>query len=214
MNRSPEWRFIPASEKEEIGLTFDDDGEFWMSYRDFIKYFSRLEICNLNPDSLTEDQVEAGKRKWEMSMFEGEWVRGVTAGGCRNFLETFGHNPQYIITLVDPDEDDDEHKCTLIVALMQKNRRAQRRMGVECLTVGFAIYHIKEPESAPKPLDLNFFKFNASVARSPSFINLREVSCRFKLPPGVYCIVPSTFEANEEGEFILRVFSENKNHME
>ncbi|CAG2056308.1 unnamed protein product [Timema podura] len=39
-------------------------------------------------------------------------------------------------------------------------------------------------------------------------------SCRFKLPPGVYCIVPSTFEANEEGEFILRVFSENKNHME
>nr|CAD7200723.1 unnamed protein product [Timema douglasi] len=213
-DKSPEWRFIPASEKEEIGLTFDDDGEFWMSYRDFIKYFSRLEICNLNPDSLTEDQVEAGKRKWEMSMFEGEWVRGVTAGGCRNFLETFGHNPQYIITLVDPDEDDDEHKCTLIVALMQKNRRAQRRMGVECLTVGFAIYHIKEPESAPKPLDLNFFKFNASVARSPSFINLREVSCRFKLPPGVYCIVPSTFEANEEGEFILRVFSENKNHME
>nr|CAD7433093.1 unnamed protein product [Timema monikensis] len=204
-DKSPEWRFIPASEKEEIGLTFDDDGEFWMSYRDFIKYFSRLEICNLNPDSLTEDQVEAGKRKWEMSMFEGEWVRGVTAGGCRNFLETFGHNPQYIITLVDPDEDDDEHKCTLIVALMQKNRRAQRRMGVECLTVGFAIYHIKEPESAPKPLDLNFFKFNASVARSPSFINLREVSCRFKLPPGVYCIVPSTFEANEEGEFILRV---------
>jgi len=52
------------------------------------------------------------------------------------------------------------------------------------------------------------------VARSPSFINLREVSCRFKLPPGVYAIVPSTFDPNEEGEFLLRVFSEKKNHME
>ncbi|XP_032453781.1 calpain-B isoform X15 [Nasonia vitripennis] len=209
---SPEWRFIPDHEKEELGLTFDVDGEFWMSFQDFKKYFTRLEICNLNPDSLTEDDLNAGKKKWEMSVFEGEWVRGVTAGGCRNFLETFCHNPQYRITLEYPDEDDD--KCTVIIALMQKNRRAQRRMGADCLTIGFAVYHLENPDRLPKPLDINFFKYNASVARSPSFINLREVSCRFKLPPGVYCIVPSTFDPNEEGEFLLRIFSENKNNME
>ncbi|KAK7790173.1 hypothetical protein R5R35_002953 [Gryllus longicercus] len=213
-DKSPEWRFIPESEKEEIGLTFDDDGEFWMSYKDFEEHFHRLEICNLNPDSLTEEILGSDKRKWEMSMFEGEWVRGVTAGGCRNFLETFWHNPQYRITLNDPDEDDEDNKCTVIVALMQKNRRSQRRMGVEVLTIGFAMYHLPDPDNLPKPLPLDFFKYNQSVARSPSFINLREVSCRFKLPPGTYCIVPSTFEANEEGEFILRVFSENKNNME
>ncbi|XP_023725351.1 calpain-A isoform X4 [Cryptotermes secundus] len=214
-DKSPEWRFIPDEEKEEIGLTFDEDGEFWMSYKDFQKHFSRLEICNLNPDSLTEEELlRSHKRKWEMSMFECEWVRGVTAGGCRNYLETFWHNPQYRITLEDPDEEDDDNKCTVIVALMQKNHRSQRKMGIECLTIGFAMYHLKDPDNLPKPLDLNFFKYNASVARSQSFINLREVSCRFKLPPGVYCIVPSTFEPNEEGEFILRVFSEHKNHME
>ncbi|XP_026669575.1 calpain-B isoform X4 [Ceratina calcarata] len=211
-DQSPEWRFIPDHEKEELGLTFDMDGEFWMSFQDFTRFFTQLEICNLNPDSLTEDDLNAGKKKWEMSVFEGEWVRGVTAGGCRNFLETFYHNPQYRITLEHPDEDDD--KCTVIVALMQKNRRAQRRMGAECLTVGFAIYHLENPDRLPKPLDMNFFKYNASVARSPAFINLREVTCRFKLPPGVYCIVPSTFDPNEEGEFLLRIFSENKNNME
>lgn len=84
--RSPEWRFIPDHEKEELGLTFDKDGEFWMSFHDFIRHFTQLEICNLNPDSLTMDDVSAGKKRWEMSVFEGEWVRGVTAGGCRNFL--------------------------------------------------------------------------------------------------------------------------------
>ncbi|XP_021935906.1 calpain-A-like isoform X2 [Zootermopsis nevadensis] len=214
-DKSPEWRFIPDEEKEEIGLTFDDDGEFWMSYKDFQTHFSRLEICNLNPDSLSEEEMlGSDKRKWEMSMFEGEWVRGVTAGGCRNYLETFWHNPQYRITLEDPDDEDEDNKCTVIVGLMQKNHRSQRRMGMECLTIGFAMYHLQDPDNLPKPLDLNFFKYNASVARSPSFINLREVSCRFKLPPGVYCIVPSTFEANEEGEFILRVFSEHTNNME
>lgn len=61
---------------------------------------------------------------------------------------------------------------------------------------------------------MKFFKYNASVARSPSFINLREVSCRFKLPPGTYCVVPSTFDPNEEGEFLLRVFTEHENIME
>ncbi|XP_015594768.1 calpain-A isoform X4 [Cephus cinctus] len=211
-DQSPEWRFIPDHEKDELGLNFDVDGEFWMSFQDFKQHFTNLEICNLNPDSLTEDELNSGKKKWEMSVFEGEWVRGVTAGGCRNFLETFWHNPQYRITLEYPDEGDD--KCTVIVALMQKNRRAQKRMGADCLTIGFAIYHLQYPDRLPKPLDINFFKYNISVAKSPSFINLREVSCRFKLPPGVYCIVPSTFDPNEEGEFLLRIFSENKNNME
>ncbi|XP_053684454.1 calpain-B-like isoform X2 [Sabethes cyaneus] len=213
-DQSPEWRFIPDEQKEELGLSFDVDGEFWMSYRDFIRYFDRTEICNLSPDSLSEEQANRGKLRWEMSTFEGEWAMGSTAGGCRNYLQTFWHNPQYVVHLEDPDEDDDEGKCTVIIALMQKNRRSRRNMGVDCLTIGFAVYRVTERDLAQKPLKMNFFKYNASVARSPAFINLREVSCRFKLPPGDYLIVPSTFEPNEEGEFLIRVFSESKNSME
>ncbi|XP_068148795.1 calpain-B [Drosophila tropicalis] len=211
---SAEWRFIPEHQKEAIGLNFDRDGEFWMSFQDFLNHFDRVEICNLSPDSLTEDQEHSSRRKWEMSMFEGEWTSGVTAGGCRNFLETFWHNPQYIISLEDPDEEDDDGKCTVIVALMQKNRRSKRNVGIDCLTIGFAIYHLTDRDLQVKPQGLNFFKYRASVARSPHFINTREVCARFKLPPGHYLIVPSTFDPNEEGEFIIRVFSETMNNME
>ncbi|XP_070491608.1 calpain-A isoform X2 [Chironomus tepperi] len=213
-DKSAEWRYIPDHAKEEIGLTFDHDGEFWMSYRDFLKYFDRMEICNLSPDSLTEEQESGLKKKWNMNVFEGEWAAGISAGGCRNYLESFHRNPQYVMTLEDPDEDDDDGKCTVLVALMQKNRRSRRNVGLDCLTVGFAIYRVTERDLAQKPLKMNFFKYNASVARSPAFINLREVSCRFKLPPGNYLIVPSTFEPNEEGEFLIRVFSESKNTFE
>merc|ERR1719492_449274 len=88
--------------KKNLGLTFEADGEFWMSYKDFSKYWTELEICNLSPDSLDDSPV-----KWEVASFEGSWIAGESAGGCRNYVETFASNPQFIITLEDPDDDDE-----------------------------------------------------------------------------------------------------------
>ena len=59
-------------------------------------------------------------------------------------------------------------------------------------------------------LDKNYFLTHAQKARSETFVNLREVSTRFKLPPGEYLIVPSTVEAALNGDFCLRVFSEKQ----
>lgn len=52
-----------------------------MSYTDFLREFSRLEICNLTADALQNSQM----KKWSSSLFQGEWRRGSTAGGCRNY---------------------------------------------------------------------------------------------------------------------------------
>ncbi|VDP97050.1 unnamed protein product [Trichobilharzia regenti] len=57
-------------------------------------------------------------------------------------------------------------------------------------------------------LDRRFFMTNSSVARSPIFINMREVTGRHRLKPGHYVIVPCTFNPNEEAKFMLRIFSE------
>lgn len=52
-----------------------------MSYADFLREFSRLELCNLTADTLQSSQP----KKWSSSLYQGEWRRGSTAGGCRNF---------------------------------------------------------------------------------------------------------------------------------
>ena len=49
---SPEWRYIPDEEKEALGINFEQDGEFWMSYKDFMRHFGQLEICNLTPEAI------------------------------------------------------------------------------------------------------------------------------------------------------------------
>jgi calpain len=53
-----------------------------MSFSDFKKRFSSIEICSLSPDAMIEGILLMGSQHmWKMSMFEGEWVKNVTAGG-------------------------------------------------------------------------------------------------------------------------------------
>uniref|UniRef100_A0A673LRA7 Calpain-1 catalytic subunit n=1 Tax=Sinocyclocheilus rhinocerous TaxID=307959 RepID=A0A673LRA7_9TELE len=178
-----------------------------MSFSDFLREFSRLEICNLTADALQAGQV----KKWSTSLYQGEWRRGSTAGGCRNFPATFWINPQFKVTLKHPDSPG-QSDCSFLVALMQKDRRKKRREGQDMETIGFAIYEFVGKSGVH--LKRDFFLTNASSARSELFINLREVSSRFQLPAGEYIIVPSTFEPQKEADFVLRVFSEKPQRLD
>uniref|UniRef100_A0A3B5A9K2 Calpain-2 catalytic subunit-like n=1 Tax=Stegastes partitus TaxID=144197 RepID=A0A3B5A9K2_9TELE len=203
-DNSSEWRYVNDDDRQRL-TNRSEDGEFWMSFSDFLRQYSRLEICNLTPDALTGDEY----KKWAETEFEDTWRRGVSAGGCRNYANTFWMNPQFVIKLdeVDDDPDDgEEDGCTFIVGLMQKNRRRMRKIGEDMETIGFAIYEYSGKRQVH--LKKNFFMYNCSAARSETFINQREVCSRFHLPPGEYLIVPSTFEPNKNGDFYVRVFSE------
>ncbi|KAM9316867.1 calpain-2 catalytic subunit [Gastrophryne carolinensis] len=206
-DNSSEWNSIDPAERDRL-IKRCDDGEFWMSFNDFLRQYSRLEICNLTPDTLASDKY----KKWSLVKLDGMWRRGSTAGGCRNFPDTFWINPQFLIKLneEDDDPDDGEEGCTFIVGLIQKNRRKARKHGEDMHTIGFAIYEVPPQMRGQSSLRLSrdFFLRSKAVARSDTFINLREVLNRFRLPPGEYIIVPSTFEPHKVGDFCVRVFAE------
>uniref|UniRef100_A0A8C4U2G9 Calpain 9 n=1 Tax=Falco tinnunculus TaxID=100819 RepID=A0A8C4U2G9_FALTI len=200
-DNSPEWHSVSLSEQRRLSQTALDDGEFWMRFEDFKVHFDKVEICNLTPDALEDSAAH----KWEVTIHQGSWVRGSTAGGCRNFLETFWTNPQIKLHLTEKDDGQDD--CTFIAALMQKDRRKLKKLGAEMLTIGYSIY---ENPGRDGHLGKDFFRYHPSKARSKTYINLREVSNRFKLPPGDYILVPTTFEPHQEADFCLRIFSEKK----
>lgn len=203
-DKSSQWKGLSESEKRQMNLNFADDGEFWMSFDDFTRYFHKLEICHLGPDSAKS----TGDHGWEGRVEKGSWIRGSSAGGCRNFLNTFALNPQFRVDLEDTDDDADD-KCSLTVALMQtKRRKLKAEEGKPMLTIGFSIYKITDDDLKGGRADRDFFAYHASTARSPVFINSREVTGRYTLDPGSYLVIPTTFEPGHNGDFIVRIYSE------
>uniref|UniRef100_A0A673H859 Calpain 2 n=1 Tax=Sinocyclocheilus rhinocerous TaxID=307959 RepID=A0A673H859_9TELE len=232
-DNSKEWNSVQPEEKAKLVYSAED-GEFWMAYSDFIQQFSRLDICNQTPDALSSATVS----RWNYSQFEGDWRVGSTAGGCKKNEATFCSNPQFVIKLEEEDDDpyDGEDGCTILVGLMQKEFRKDKRIGRDPNAIGFTIYRVtgyvqsvillvleaplpSTPQTTSQPALKGCNNINLGpdvllrqqyTARSNPFTYKREVIERFKLPPGEYAIIPSTYEPHCNGSFILRVFTEKE----
>ncbi|NXT48413.1 CAN14 protein, partial [Pluvianellus socialis] len=197
---SYKWELL--SPKEKILLRKKkEDGEFWMSLRDFKIHFVDLMICKLTPDLMSE---EDGK-KWMYSLKNGRWVKGSTARGSLGFCNgTFWMNPQYWLNVL-PAEDSKKSlgSCNVVISLMQKHSSKHRNRAPH-LFIGFSLYKYQESNRKLPPA---FFTRHQPVNKQQVFLDEREVTHDFHLEPGVYVIVPSTLEPQQESEFILRVFS-------
>uniref|UniRef100_A0A8C1JP76 Calpain 8 n=1 Tax=Cyprinus carpio TaxID=7962 RepID=A0A8C1JP76_CYPCA len=204
-DNSKEWNSVQPEEKAKL-VHSAEDGEFWMAYSDFIQNFSWLEICNQTPDALSSDTVS----RWKFSQFEGDWRVGSTAGGCLNNPVSFCSNPQYVIKMEEEDDDpyDGKDGCTILVGLMQKDFRKVNRFGQNPNAIGFTIYKVTGYIQSVILRDVLLRQ--RPIAGCKGFTSMREVSERFKLPTGEYVIIPSTFEPNRNGSFVLRVFTEKE----
>uniref|UniRef100_A0A3Q3VYC4 Calpain catalytic domain-containing protein n=1 Tax=Mola mola TaxID=94237 RepID=A0A3Q3VYC4_MOLML len=133
---------------------------------------------------LTETLSKPGSRvrPWSCIIHHGNWEPGIT-------------NPQFSFILLEVDSSTTESgkTCSFVLALMQKH---QRRRGIN-LSIALHIYK-----------DL---KTHRPVLYSHHYSSRREIVLRSSLPPGHYIIIPSTFEPNQQGEFLLRVLTEQGN---
>lgn len=51
------WKNLTASQRQQLmgDEQLKEDGEFWMSYDDFLKHFTDFEICSVSVDKMYED---------------------------------------------------------------------------------------------------------------------------------------------------------------
>jgi len=204
-----QWDHVDTKVKSDMGLQYMKDGEFWIDFfTDFCREFEEVSICNLGPDFDLDGKVDNHNA---IKLIYGEWIPGRTAGGCRNDLQLFAKNPQYLLTLHQGDQDNDEvqnpadPKCQIIISLLQEHRRSDRNRKVRMLQIGFCIYRALESNSR---LPSSYFLYNYDVGNSGPYINYREVFARFELSVGSYVIIPATFEPNISSRFMMRIYTE------
>ena len=104
--------------------------------------------------------------------------------------------------------------ATLIVSLLQKYTRQKRtaNKGESAEEfIQFRVYRIlnaKDADNAKKTGQRLYASQLEKVAVSGPYINLREVTLRLRAVPGNYLIIPSCYDADISGEFLIRLYTE------
>merc|ERR1712142_571401 len=121
---SEEWNAVSDQQKKDLGLQLEQDGEFWMSFDDFVGHFDEVSVCNLTADSLEDDSDDdiGGK----LQQFHGKWIKGVNAGGYTYYRESFHTNPQVYTVLRDIVTDDDDLSSCLVSLTHKETERGRR----------------------------------------------------------------------------------------
>ena len=183
-------------QKEKLGLTFDEDGEFWMPWSEFFRYMS--EVCVVH--QMNTSLISFSPRYTE-TVFQGEWKHDLSrqhlshrAGGCPNFRDSFLWNPQFAF-----DVPDGLH-VPLFINLMQEDVRHRKAEGAALHTIGFQLMRIEANR---------VHRCHALLEKSEAseYVNSRSVFLRIRsLQPARYLLVPTTFEPGREAHFLLRFY--------
>ena len=86
------------------------------------------------------------------------------------------------------------------------------QFSIEQLQLSYDLLQVKG--NNPKILEgENYSRYALKLARrGGAYSYYREITQEFRLNPGVYVVVPATFEANVEMDFMLRVYTETSAH--
>ncbi|NXF22206.1 CAN5 protein, partial [Rhodinocichla rosea] len=194
---SKEWKKVSDSERKNLGLTVENDGEFWMTFEDWCKNFTDVDICRtLNTSCFSLHKT------WEKEMMYGAWAKHPEpllnrSGGCFDNRETFLQNPQYLF-------DVKKAQDKVLVSLQQEDRRKYKKEGKgDNITIGFEILKVEDN----RRYRLHKLTVQERVATSP-YSNTRSVFLRRTLQQGRYVLVPTTYIPGVPTKFILRLYTD------
>ncbi|XP_067649182.1 calpain-11-like [Haliotis asinina] len=186
-DRSREWGEL--SEGIQI-LRKKNDGEFWINLEDFLHYFNQTTICSLTPDFDIDGRSDGLNHV--LRIF-GEWRGGVGQGGT---LRARVRNPRFAFTVPEEGLSEDGYVPT-VVQIIQKAHHLDYE-SIRC-----DVY--KVVRGSEKSRMLYVAKMRDTEAKDYYYPRL-QCTFRYRLKPGRYLVIPSTYQRGITREFLLRLF--------
>ncbi|XP_042301967.1 calpain-13 [Sceloporus undulatus] len=184
-DRSVEWDQVPIAYKKKL-YEAKDDGEFWISYKDFKENFSFLIVCNNVPTFL--DCGEQGNTTWSVDIHSNRFT-GPSLGRSAYYEDALSRHPQYFIQV----PESKMKNYNLVVALSQDPENDTGKVHI-----GFVIVKVG-PEGK-------------TTLHNSGLLPQRDVVNCFHLSPGTYIIIPTASQEGQGSEFLLRTFLKSWNN--
>nr|XP_009680480.1 PREDICTED: calpain-10 isoform X3 [Struthio camelus australis] len=195
------------------------EGEFWVDEEEFFREFDEITVSfPINEEGQLQSLYTEKVLFHSQNLF-GSWVRGQSAGGCRN-NSSFPTNPKFWLRVCE--------KSEVCIALLQKHRKYSpdwagriqnlTHLAEENLSLTEGIQRNIQRKNY-QAVGLHVWKVEKKRFNLPKTLSAppvvgtvchsydREVHVCCDLSPGYYLVVPSTFLKDEIGHFLLRVFS-------
>ncbi|XP_015216845.2 calpain-10 isoform X1 [Lepisosteus oculatus] len=211
----------PGCTEELLGRT--EEGEFWIEEGEFLKEFDEVTVAYPISEQGFLQSIHTGRELVHSNQVCGSWVKGRSAGGCRN-NSSFSTNPKFWLRISESGE--------ILLSLLQHQRWRLCALSVrgtarpDLCSLNFQ----REGREENMPMDsskqhhlqaigLHLWKvekkrFNlAKTLNTPPCASThchaydREVTLHTQLSAGFYLLIPSTFLQEAEAGFLLRVFS-------
>lgn len=182
----------------------NEDGEFFMSYDDYVEEFDEIVAVLILGDAASGDAAEAPRAKQSITgkvtdklrekfratisvlKTRGAWAAALKTNGSVN--KDWGRCPQYHLKVA--------KDATVEIMLQQDSVRGT---GYAASFIGFQVFRVDE---APGD-KIDRTREGAMLYSSPSWTPRRQVSGSVSLNKGHYVIVPSPFAVDQENSFTL-----------
>ncbi|WKY17158.1 hypothetical protein Q1695_001628 [Nippostrongylus brasiliensis] len=195
---SKEWEQVTDSQKHSLGITVDEDGEFWMPWTSFIEFFTDISVCQM-----FNTKIFSLSKRYCEEIFYGEWTsNGVKsgapddfAGGCLNFSATFCNNPQFLLNV--------SRRGEIMLALTQKEPNEGMKRRDPYVTIGIHVMKVENNRIHRVHQAMNPAGTSDYASARSIFLHMRDV------PVGRYIAMPTTFAPREQSTFMLRIYSDH-----
>ncbi|XP_046499729.1 calpain-10 isoform X1 [Equus quagga] len=212
----PGWSQVDPADATEL-LSQLQEGEFWVEEEEFLREFDEVTVSYPITEAGHLQSLYSEKVLCHTQELPGAWVKGQSAGGCRN-NSGFPSNPKFWLRVSELSE--------VYVAVLQRPRIRMADWAARARALAGADRAACSPESFPgkdyQAVGLHIWKVEKRRVSLPRVLSAppvagtvchaydREVHLRCELTPGYYLAVPSTFLKDVPGRFLLRVFSSGR----
>ncbi|XP_063049058.1 calpain-10 [Engraulis encrasicolus] len=210
------WNTLELAVSRQL-LSSTKPGEFWVNQKEFQEEFDDVTVGYPITSEGHLQSIYTGGVLSHLQQVRGRWVRGESAGGCRN-SSSYGSNPKFWLRVAEPAEvvacllqyDPDERTTAGLKGLMKRDMdavttqtgeggRGQERRHQHA--IGLHMWKIEK-----KHLNLSRTLNKPPCACTHSHAYEREVVMQAQLSAGFHLLIPSTFQQGAQAGFLLRVY--------